>query len=140
MSALLLALFLVVRCHTRMLASASVGCGSAAGGVLVVIEKRRYARATIDMPVQFAVKGGAGSASGIGKDISIGGMFIETASPATFGADVIVRVRLRTPSNGEQNFDLPGVVRWVRSGGMGVQFGLLGALETHAITELSKNG
>ncbi|MBX3225359.1 MAG: PilZ domain-containing protein [Labilithrix sp.] len=103
-----------------------------------MIEKRRYARASIDLPVQFAVKGSTGSASGIGKDVSIGGMFIETDAPASFGAEVVVRVRLRTPSNEDQDFDLPGVVRWVRSGGMGVQFGLLGALETHAITELGK--
>ncbi len=104
-----------------------------------MFEKRKYARAAIDLPVYFAVKGRDGSASGIGKDISIGGIFIETESPAPFGADVIVRVRLRTPSNGDQDFDLPGVVRWVRAGGMGVQFGLMGALETHAITELTKN-
>ena len=86
----------------------------------------------------FALKGASTSASGIGRDISIGGMFIQTEQPAPFGADVIVRVRLRTPSKDDQDFDLPGVVRWVRSGGMGVQFGLLGALETHAITELGK--
>ncbi|MBX3260775.1 MAG: PilZ domain-containing protein [Labilithrix sp.] len=104
-----------------------------------MIEKRRYARASIDLPVQFAVKGGAEAARGIGKDISIGGMFIETDTPAPFGADVVVRVRLRTPSSDGQDFDLPGVVRWVRAGGMGVQFGLLGALETHAITELGKD-
>jgi type IV pilus assembly protein PilZ len=104
-----------------------------------VIEKRRYARATIDVPVTFGRKGGGGDQSGIGKDISIGGMFIETTAAAAFGAEVIVRVRFQTPS-GKQEFDLPGVVRWVRSGGMGVQFGLLGALETHAITELGKSG
>lgn len=103
-----------------------------------MIEKRRYARAPIDLPVFFALKGASTSASGIGRDISIGGMFIQTEQPAPFGADVIVRVRLRTPSKDDQDFDLPGVVRWVRSGGMGVQFGLLGALETHAITELGK--
>ena len=33
---------------------------------------------------------------------------------------------------------IPGVVRWTRPDGMGVQFGLLGARETHAITELTK--
>lgn len=104
------------------------------------MEKRRHARASIDLPVSFAVKGAAGHGQGIGKDISIGGMFIQTDSAASFGAEVSVRVRLRTPAGGEQDFDLPGVVRWVRNGGMGVQFGLLGALETHAITELSKLG
>lgn len=102
------------------------------------MEKRRYARASIDLPVLFAVKGGDSHGQGIGKDVSIGGMFIETHTPASFGAELVVRVRLRTPAGGEQDFDLPGVVRWVRDGGMGVQFGLLGALETHAITELTK--
>lgn len=102
------------------------------------MEKRRHARASIDLPVLFAVKGTETHGQGIGKDISIGGMFIETDASAKFGAEVIVRVRLRTPSGAEQDFDLPGVVRWVRDGGMGVQFGLIGALETHAITELAK--
>jgi len=103
-----------------------------------LIEKRRHARAAIDLPVLFAVKGRTGSASGLGKDISIGGIFIETETPAPFGAEIVVRVRLRTPSNDDQDFDLPGVVRWVRRDGMGVQFGLMGAVETHAITELTK--
>jgi type IV pilus assembly protein PilZ len=102
------------------------------------MEKRRHARASIDLPVLFAVKGAPSHGQGIGKDISIGGMFIETQMTATFGAEIVVRVRLRTPSGADQDFDLPGVVRWVRAGGMGVQFGLLGALETHAITELAK--
>lgn len=102
-----------------------------------MIEKRRHARASIDLPVFFVVKGHDGYAEGIGKDISIGGIFVETEAPAAFGAELSVRVRLRTPT-GDQDFDLPGVVRWTRQGGMGVQFGLLGALETHAITELGK--
>lgn len=106
---------------------------------LVLIEKRRHARAAIDLPVYFAVKGASSSASGIGKDISIGGIFIETEAPAPFGAEITVRVRLRTPSNGDQDFDLPAVVRWVRRDGMGVQFRLMGAIETHAITELTKS-
>ncbi len=101
-----------------------------------MLEKRRHARATIDLPVAFALKGVVDQSGGIGKDISLGGMFIETETPATFGGEVVVRIRLRTPS-GEQEFSLPGVVRWVRSGGMGVQFGLLGAVETHAITEMT---
>jgi type IV pilus assembly protein PilZ len=33
-------------------------------------------------------------------------------------------------------FALPGIVRWTNAHGMGVQFGLLGAKETHTITEL----
>jgi Tfp pilus assembly protein PilZ len=62
-------------------------------------------------------------------------MFVETATPAAFGADVILHVEL---PGGTEPFALPGVVRWVRDGGMGVQFGLLGALETHLITEINR--
>jgi hypothetical protein len=103
-----------------------------------VIEKRRHARAVVDLPVQFARKGGSTWESGVGKDISLGGMFIETASAAPFGSEIVVRVELRTAAGSLAEFDLPAIVRWVRSGGMGVQFGSLGVHETHAITEVAK--
>jgi type IV pilus assembly protein PilZ len=64
-------------------------------------------------------------------------MFIETASVVPFGTDVTIRVRL--PGNKDE-LTLPGVVRWVRNDGMGIQFGLLGAKETHAITEIARRG
>jgi Tfp pilus assembly protein PilZ len=70
---------------------------------------------------------------GLGKDISVGGMFIETEAPASFGSGIVVRFRL--PGHKEEMV-MQGVVRWTRADGMGVQFGLLGARETHAITEL----
>ena len=100
-----------------------------------MIEQRRYARAPIDVPVSFSVKGKAERMAGQAKDISVGGMFVETATPGGFGADVIIQVQL--PGAGE-SLALPGVVRWVRDGGMGVQFGLLGAIETHVITEIGR--
>lgn len=100
-----------------------------------MIEQRRHARAPIDAQLAFSVKGVKEQRTGIGRDISLGGMFIETTSPATFGADVIVHVDL--PGAGG-TLSLPGVVRWVRDGGMGVQFGLLGAKETHVITEINR--
>jgi hypothetical protein len=34
--------------------------------------------------------------------------------------------------------ELDAVVRWNHSGGMGLQFGLLGARETHAIGEMTR--
>jgi hypothetical protein len=33
---------------------------------------------------------------------------------------------------------LPAVVRWNKPGGFGVQFGLLGAKETHSLAQLLK--
>jgi type IV pilus assembly protein PilZ len=101
-----------------------------------VVELRRHQRATIDIPVQFVAKGSTDAFQGQARDISVGGMFVQTPSPLAFGADVVVSLTLpgqKTP------FSLPAVVRWSRTGeGMGLQFGLIGARETHAITELTK--
>ena len=100
-----------------------------------MIEKRRHARAAVDSPATFSVKGQTGTSSGLAKDVSVGGMFVETATPAAFGAEVIVHVTL---PGADGAMSLPGVVRWVRDGGMGLQFGLLGAVETHVITEINR--
>lgn len=87
------------------------------------------------MPASFALKGKTEQTQALAKDISVGGMFVETATPAAFGADVVVHLTL--PGSNDP-VALPGVVRWVRDGGMGVQFGLLGAVETHLITEIGR--
>ncbi len=97
------------------------------------MELRRHSRVPFIEPVTFVRKGSETPTEGRSHDISLGGMFVETPSPAPFGSDVIVHVKL--PAHA-QAFALPGVVRWVGDGGMGVQFGLIGARETHAITEL----
>jgi type IV pilus assembly protein PilZ len=89
----------------------------------------------MDQPLTFKKKGDEAPASGVGKDISVGGMFIETTAPAPFGAEVVVTTPL--PGN-RGEFSLPGVVRWTKPNGMGVQFGLLGARETHVITEITR--
>lgn len=100
-----------------------------------MIEQRRYARAPINSSASFSVKGKPGKSEGLAKDISVGGMFIETSTPASFGAVVVVHLML---PGANDMLALPGVVRWVRDGGMGVQFGLLGAVETHIITEIGR--
>jgi Tfp pilus assembly protein PilZ len=101
----------------------------------IVSEQRRFARALLDLPLVFRQKDHDVQASGIGRDISVGGMFIETENPAPFGSEVVVV----TPLPGERGeFSLPGVVRWTKPEGMGVQFGLLGARETHLITEITR--
>ncbi len=101
-----------------------------------MVELRRHQRAPIDVAVQFVVKGTQERQPGQAKDISLGGMYIETQHMPAFGAELVVHVTL--PGQ-KAAFALPGVVRWVRAGeGMGVQFGLIGARETHAITELTK--
>lgn len=71
----------------------------------------------------------------MGRDISLGGMFIETAIPAAFGVSVLVGFTL--PGQ-RKPLLVSGTVRWTSNGGMGVQFGLLGARETHAITAIER--
>jgi hypothetical protein len=101
-----------------------------------VVELRRYERATIDVPLEFAARGSAARLVGRARDVSLGGMFVESATPLPFGSDLVIHVVL--PGQ-KQTFALPGVVRWLRGAdGMGVQFGLIGARETHAITELTR--
>ncbi len=104
-----------------------------------MIELRRYQRAPLDVPVEFAAKATDARRPGRSKDISVGGMFIfveQPLQPLPFGAELVVYLTLPGQKTA---FALPGVVRWSRTGeGMGIQFGLLGARETHAITELTR--
>ncbi len=72
---------------------------------------------------------------GSASDISLGGMFVRADTAPPFGTNVTIVTRL-PGLDGEAR--LPGVVRWNKPGGFGVQFGLLGARETHAITDLMK--
>jgi uncharacterized protein (TIGR02266 family) len=100
------------------------------------LELRRYHRAPLDCPLEFVPKGGNDRVKARAKDISLGGMFVQTEKPLAFGLELVVHITL--PGQ-KAPFALPAVVRWSRAGeGMGVQFGLLGARETHAITELTK--
>ena len=99
------------------------------------MEFRRFTRAPLEQPLEFVQKNSDSRAKGLAKDISVGGMFVQTETPATFGSDVVVYIVL--PSDPKE-VRLPGIVRWKAPGGMGVQFGLLGARETHAITEIVK--
>jgi hypothetical protein len=102
-----------------------------------MVEKRRHARVAINTPLLFQTKGRSRERPGVAKDIAIGGMFIETDAPAGFGSELLIRIRL---PGADQSLLLRGVVRWVQPGaGMGVQFGLLGALETHLITEITRH-
>jgi type IV pilus assembly protein PilZ len=99
-----------------------------------VVEQRRYERTPIDIALEFSPRDRAERVIGRATDISLGGMYIETESPAPFGADVVVHVLFpgqRSP------LSIPGVVRWAGPKGMGIQFGLIGARETHAITALA---
>jgi type IV pilus assembly protein PilZ len=97
-----------------------------------VQEKRRHFRKKVALDVEFSVGEGPRQ-SGLCRDFSLGGVHIDTQSPAPFGANVTVYLQLKGAATMSA---LPGIVRWVKAASMGVQFGLLGARETYAITEM----
>ncbi len=99
-----------------------------------MVEQRNYRRTPIDIALEFQLRDRTDRIAARAADISLGGMFIATAAPAPFGAEIVVTIHFpgqRAPMS------IPGVVRWARPDGMGVQFKLLGARETHAITALA---
>jgi type IV pilus assembly protein PilZ len=55
-------------------------------------------------------------------------MFLLADTAPAIGTDVTVACSLP-----KLDARLPAVVRWTKPGGFGVQFGLLGARETHAL-------
>jgi PilZ domain len=96
-------------------------------------EKRSHPRVSIAFTVRCELKDGA-AFDAVAKDISLGGMFVECShAPPPFGTQITIIGEL--PGTGA-SARLPGIVRWTKPGGLGVQFGLLGARETHAITKL----
>jgi type IV pilus assembly protein PilZ len=95
-----------------------------------VHEKRAHPRVPIDVTVRCEINDGP-ALTGVAKDISLGGMFIESSETPPFGSQVTIVGRF--PSG---ELRLPGAVRWNKPGGFGVQFGLLGAKETHAIAKM----
>ena len=99
-------------------------------------EKRRHARVLVDLPVTCTTSEGT-AFGGIAKDLSLGGLFIECSEDFPFGTELTITIRL---PGGLDESQIPAVVRWNKPGGIGVQFGLLGAKETHLLAELMRIG
>ena len=95
-------------------------------------EKRSHARSPLSVPLSCRLPDGSVLA-GTSRDISLGGMFIAADQRPGFNTKVTISIHLPGVA-GES--ELPAIVRWTGEDGFGVQFGLLGARTTHAITEL----
>lgn len=96
-------------------------------------ENRQHPRKAIQLPVAFQVAGGE-LVEAWCTDISLGGMFVETDSPAPYGAPLVVYMEL---PGLKEDASLSATVRWVKKGqGMGLQFGVMGARETHGVIAL----
>jgi hypothetical protein len=102
----------------------------------MVYDNRQHARRIVETEVAFQV-GDRPRIEARCRDVSLGGMFIETAAPLAYGS--ALRIFLRLPGlRGEASIE--AVVRWTKPAGMGVQFGTMGARETHALTQLLSGG
>jgi hypothetical protein len=97
-------------------------------------EKRSHPRVPIEATFSCEPAGGAAFQAKC-KDLSVGGMYLEASSSPVFGTELTIVGRL---PGAKKDLRLPAVVRWVKPGGFGVQFGLLGAVETHVLSELMK--
>lgn len=98
-------------------------------------DKRHYPRVPIDVSMS-CERAGAPPFQASCKDISVGGMFLVSQILPPFGTQLTLVGRL---PGAKKDVRLPAVVRWTKDDGFGVQFGLLGALETHLISELMKS-
>jgi hypothetical protein len=97
-----------------------------------VPENRQHPRKQLHPPVAFQL-GDAPRVDAECHDISLGGMFVQTPHVAPYGAKI--RVFLTLPElKGEAVVD--SIVRWSKPDGMGIQFGVMGARETYALTKL----
>jgi len=94
-------------------------------------EKRAYSRTVIKIAVTCTTDGGA-SVVGVTRDISVGGVLIDGTDIPAFGT----RVTLDFNAAELRGLKVPGIVRWTKPDGFGVQFQLLGARETHGLALL----
>jgi len=72
--------------------------------------------------------------SGYSRDLSLGGIFVETAASLPYGAEVVAELHLPAlvrPSA------IRCTVRWVVGSGLGLQFGSLRVADTWAINLLA---
>jgi type IV pilus assembly protein PilZ len=101
-----------------------------------VPEYRQYPRKNLTSSVAFQIGEGP-RVEGECHDMSLGGMYIVTSEPQAYGT--ALRVFLRLPGM-KQEARIEAIVRWWKPTGMGVQFGVMGARETHALTTMLSGG
>lgn len=99
-------------------------------------ENRKHPRKSVETDVAFQISGGPIIEARC-RDVSLGGMFIETSSPLPYGTPLKLFISLPGLRGGAP---VDAVVRWAKPTGMGVQFGVMGARETHALTLLIAGG
>jgi type IV pilus assembly protein PilZ len=98
-----------------------------------VREKRQHQRVDARFEI-LCVREGEPDVTAHARDVSNGGLFIELTPAPPFGTSFTVV----TSAMAARPVRLPVTVRWTTPEGCGVQFGLLGAYETHALVNFIK--
>ena len=96
-------------------------------------ENRKHPRKEVHPPIAYKIDDSSPRLEAVCHDVSLGGMFIETSSPAAFGS--VITVYLTLPGLKSETA-VQATVRWTKPTGMGVQFGVMGARETFALTQM----
>ncbi|MCC6648810.1 MAG: PilZ domain-containing protein [Polyangiaceae bacterium] len=96
-----------------------------------MVDKRQHPRSPVTLDASVRRSTGEAHEARV-VDLSFGGAFVEIAAPFAFGDEVTLSLEL--PELGRS--ELPATVRWTKPGGVGLQFGLLGARVTHALGAL----
>jgi len=98
--------------------------------------RRRFVRVPLGVPVEISGESDdfLFAVVAVGRDISLGGIFVDTDIPYLFGEHVLIYLAL---PHDARSMSLPATVRWTCPSGIGLQFGLLGARDTHDITEFT---
>lgn len=99
-------------------------------------EQRKHPRKLTDLPVVFVGADGTRQTSSF-RDLSLGGGFIVTADPPPYETKLELEVHF-AGFDGQSR--IAATVRWTQPDGMGVQFGVMGARETHALLSLLAQG
>jgi type IV pilus assembly protein PilZ len=100
----------------------------------MIREKRQHPRTPVNKPCTVE-QAGAATVSAVLRDVSVGGAFVAMSAALPFGTEIALVLAVEGQAS---PLRLPGVVRWAQHDGFGVQFGLLGARETHTLTQLTK--
>ncbi len=104
--------------------------------LFAVQEKRRHRRVPLVVAVSCTSTEREGfSCEVTSRDISLGGMYLVSSSVPEFGSKLQVSFTL---PGAAAPLHLPAIARWFSRDGFGVQFELLGAKETHAITRYTQ--
>lgn len=98
-------------------------------------DKRASARLPVNLDVEFANRVGEWESprTGTCRNLSVGGMFIETSAPLPFDSRIAVFLKVGGASD---PIGLHANVRWTSGAGMGIQLHALGSREMSTILRL----